>query len=509
MLRKLNKTEIFNKKYKQFYIFLGLSLFSFSLWLLAFWPGVMTYDSLNSWQQIISGHYNNWHPYIYTFCVRALTFLYFSPVTVAIFQIFVSAVLGSYVFYRLYEITTSPCHLEHSGAESRDPSLNSEIVKPQSKIRDSSTRHSVVLVGMTNWRKWIVWLAFLGYITSVTVGIYNITLWKDIIFSQMVVFWGIFLYFLVTEKKELKKPALLIFLGFLLFFTAAVRHNGVVLLLLAPLIFYFAKVVKLKSALIWSSVAVGLYLCSLTAVPRYLGVDMQQPLSDLSKLQLVSAILSSNQPSYDENKHPPLTRLDSLISPEDLRKNYICETIDPLLASKSLNKAAFKDASFKKDFDLIANHLILRNFPQVVGDRACILSSTLLSSSNTKYGNALEDTSPIHDFPDNLGLSQAVKVPVLHSIYLSFLGFSSIFPLNLVLRPLLIPLILFCIGLLFYRKNKPLFFYCLMILCLVPFLLPLLPASDFRYFYFLHFGFFFLIPMFFITNEQRKKYAKK
>jgi hypothetical protein len=68
---------------------------AWSVYLLAFWPGVMSSDSLDQWGQILTGVYNDWHPVFHTLTMWLLTRLVESPAIVAATQIAVlSGVVG-------------------------------------------------------------------------------------------------------------------------------------------------------------------------------------------------------------------------------------------------------------------------------------------------------------------------------------------------------------------------------------------------------------------------------
>ena len=63
--------------------------------LLAFWPGVMTPDSMWQWEQLLTGRYDNWHPAFHTMLEWLLTRLVETPVMVAVTQIVaLSGVVG-------------------------------------------------------------------------------------------------------------------------------------------------------------------------------------------------------------------------------------------------------------------------------------------------------------------------------------------------------------------------------------------------------------------------------
>jgi len=64
-------------------------------YLLAFWPAVMSLDSLDQWAQLQTGNFNNWHPVFHTLTEWVLTRFIESPAMVAATQIAVlSGVVG-------------------------------------------------------------------------------------------------------------------------------------------------------------------------------------------------------------------------------------------------------------------------------------------------------------------------------------------------------------------------------------------------------------------------------
>jgi len=60
---------------------------AWSFWLLLFWPGIMTPDSLNQWSQMLSGQLDDWHPPFHTMMNWMITNIWLSPASIAITQI--------------------------------------------------------------------------------------------------------------------------------------------------------------------------------------------------------------------------------------------------------------------------------------------------------------------------------------------------------------------------------------------------------------------------------------
>ena len=170
----------------------GVAVFSF--WLLAFWPGVMSVDSLKIWRAaLLPEIVINDHPLLNVVLYRYLSGLWNNIAGVVIFHIVIVAGLLAFVFYRM-------------------------------------VRHGLGL--------WVAVPFFALAVLSLPVGLYNIVLWKDIPFAVLIVFWG----WIVEEEylgKSQRRPPISFEMKFalllLLFALAFTRHNGLIYLIIVPL----------------------------------------------------------------------------------------------------------------------------------------------------------------------------------------------------------------------------------------------------------------------------------
>ena len=64
-----------------------------TIYLLAFWPGVMNPDAIGQWGQMLSGRLNDWHPAFHTLTNWLITRLWLSPAAVALVQIVAASAL--------------------------------------------------------------------------------------------------------------------------------------------------------------------------------------------------------------------------------------------------------------------------------------------------------------------------------------------------------------------------------------------------------------------------------
>jgi len=174
-------------------MFMG-ALGAFGAWLLVYWPGHFTSDSVHIWWVAKNpGYFLYDHPVLNVLYYRFLQQFWDHFAVVGIVQIFFTSLLGSYVFYWLY-------------------------------------KRGVPLWGIAPF--------YLLFVTSIPVGLYTITLWKDIPFALLVVFWAFFFVKLAFEKREGGKRSsrgMIIVLSLLLLALCLSRYNGIVYLLVVPL----------------------------------------------------------------------------------------------------------------------------------------------------------------------------------------------------------------------------------------------------------------------------------
>lgn len=64
------------------------------VYLLAFYPGMMSVDSMNQWGQVLTGVYNDHHPAFHTFLIWLVTRISLTPATVAMAQIIALALVA-------------------------------------------------------------------------------------------------------------------------------------------------------------------------------------------------------------------------------------------------------------------------------------------------------------------------------------------------------------------------------------------------------------------------------
>lgn len=154
-------------------------------YLLAFYPGMMSADSMDQWGQMLTGQYIDHHPVFHTLLIWLLTRIYLSPTIIAIAQIIAMAlVAGAWLGF----------------------------------FESLSVNH------------WIIWItAFIFTIVPVNGTMVN-TLWKDIPYAIAVMGLTLIVARIVFSRGEWSTAWSGKFaLGIALIFVALLRHDGLVL----------------------------------------------------------------------------------------------------------------------------------------------------------------------------------------------------------------------------------------------------------------------------------------
>lgn len=168
---------------KLYSIFLGILLFCWSLYIIAFFPGNMSVDSFIMWKQAIGKfQLSEEHPVFYALIMRALTSIWQSPAIVAIFHVvFLAAVCSSFLVF-LYKAGIPV--------------------------------------------KWLIIFTALTGIMPAN-GIMAVTIWKDIPYCTALLWLTLILAELVTKRYIFSYKSTLICLTASLVGVALLRHNGV------------------------------------------------------------------------------------------------------------------------------------------------------------------------------------------------------------------------------------------------------------------------------------------
>jgi len=221
------KEFFLGKELRLFWLFFTGAIISYSVWLLAFWPGVMSVDSLNIWRAAwLPDVMINNHPLLNVFWYMFLLHLWNNIAVVPVSHIFLLSLLIAVTLFFCY-------------------------------------RQGVRL-------RWLL-LCYLLLLLSLPVSLYNVTLWKDVPFGLLVVFWSLtpaYFFFKKMKGQGIRINfgqivlLLLLFLSLLLF-----RHNGMVYLFVLPILFFGLRLIQLPKTLVIIGCIVALGLFVLVVFP--------------------------------------------------------------------------------------------------------------------------------------------------------------------------------------------------------------------------------------------------
>ncbi len=190
------------------YLFWAMFLTSFglfSLWLLAFWPGVASTDSLKIWRAAqIPGIYLGDHPQLNVIFYQYLIHFWNNMAVVPVFQNLCTSLLIAHIFFSFY-------------------------------------RWQLPL--------YVLFPCYFLTVFSLPVGLYTIILWKDIPFALLTVFLG----FKLADFYFCKRATILkiskqtwIVLTLLVLAVVGVRYNGAVYLIVVPVLLVLLGIVRLR-----------------------------------------------------------------------------------------------------------------------------------------------------------------------------------------------------------------------------------------------------------------------
>jgi hypothetical protein len=191
---------------------------SFSIWILylaAFWPGIMSVDSVVQWTEAHTGVFTGGHPPSDTMMLWLMYHIIDNPAFVSIVQLTALSLVAGYGFAEINKLGV---------------------------------------------RRWLVWIASLVFAIWPTIGILAVTHWKDIHYSIAFLLVSIFVLKIVVTKGEwLESKKNLIVFGFTCLFVPLTRHNGIFIFLLGPILALIFRI-KWKSLLLVSVTILAVYL---------------------------------------------------------------------------------------------------------------------------------------------------------------------------------------------------------------------------------------------------------
>ncbi len=190
-------------------------ILSWLVYLLAFWPGMMSSDSIDQWGQMLRGHYVDHHPAFHTFIIWFLTRIYLSPAVVAIAQIISLALVAGAIL----------AFFETLGVNQK-----------------------------------LLWIASILFAIIPVNGTMVNTLWKDIPYSTALLGFSFLILKLVESRgKWLTQNWRWLILGFTAAMVMLIRYNGPPIILGVFLLLFLFFYKQWKPLFFSAAVAAGLF----------------------------------------------------------------------------------------------------------------------------------------------------------------------------------------------------------------------------------------------------------
>lgn len=433
------------------------------IWWAAFSPAIMSPDSLAQWGETKNLIFSDWHPYLSTVYFTFFSKVFNTPAAVAIFQIILTTIFFAYAFYFFLQ-----------------QNVGKKIVIP------------------------VYFLLFF----SIPVSLYNITIWKDVIFSLAIVIAAFLIAKKEYENKKWQKWELVSLMVFFIIATTF-RHNGIVYVFFIPglLWLYFKKQKWVKKFI----VSYLLFICFFVFIaPKLISVK-ENPFWMTGK-NLFAYHMSEALYVHPQQKITPHLRetLESVsLDKENLKKSYNKLYWNPLFWNDKINKDVLNSEIFWAN---LIPEFYLHNFiPNFIFISEQKFSAFFDITNGLGYEHGLLDdknSDAVITVDENAQNIQTRPLLTklnekLGNYLLSFElnGLEEIIVWNAFV-PILLLSILFIKGII--KRRSELQVFGAFILFQLPFLIYLNIAGDWRYFYFFYLSFFLTIPFLFLKRNISK-----
>lgn len=448
-----NKTiNIFKNKNIYLYIFI-INVLLFIPILLAYYPGIFSYDSLTQYNMIFST-ITKYHPPIHTELIHLCIIL--------------EGVLNiSFIFiYSLIQLTITSY-------------LNTRIIK---------------FFIEKNVNKQIIVFTFIWLIINPVVRIMNIVMTKDILFSYLFLFLIIEIIKFISNDKCINNKKNYIKMGLLILLTCLFRNNAIYVFIITFIIISIIYKKQLKQVLVLFFIQIIIFFIVNNGVYKLLGYQNGPSVEMFSvPIQQIAVVVYNHS---DELTKEELETIDKYVSIEIIKQSFNYRLSDPIkdyfdVGSKKEFLSLYLKLFFKYPGEYISEFLNL-NIPYWY-----IGASTIDKYSQREYietdsyeleGIITEDSKipSLKNYYNNIASYKLInKMPVINIIY------SITFPIYLIIFTL--------ITLIDKKKSKELIVLIPYILLWLTYLLG--PVSNFRYIYPIFISYPLFIAMMFNSNK--------
>lgn len=216
-----------NEKRWVFWSYFAGALVVYGVAVAAFWPGVMSVDSLNIWRAaLLPETMINNHPVINEIWYMFFQQIWNNIAIIPIAQVVLLSLLIAATYFFIFR---------------------------------QGVRWEVLIPG------------YLLLLFSLPVALYNVTLWKDVPFALLIVFWALSSAYFYYIKRKGESPKLTVYkilpLPFLFLSLLTFRHNGLIYLVILPLLFICLKLMRFSRKILAAGLLAAVMLLYLVIFP--------------------------------------------------------------------------------------------------------------------------------------------------------------------------------------------------------------------------------------------------
>lgn len=429
------------------------------VYLIAFYPGLMSADSLDQWKQLTNFEFKDAHPAFHTLIYWLITRIYYNPISVSVFQILCLSTVWTY-----------------------------GIISTLKNLKPNNFQKLIIIV-----------ISILFYISPQN-GLMSITLWKDVLFSYSILFLTINLFNIIFDKDWIfnKKNKWLLILSLVSIFL--LRHNGMI---------------------VYASTAISLFILykikfiKIFIVSIFIILFIKYPLFNLLKVSKINGSFSS---SYSIDYLNGYIFTDKSLKEkyqEFYARLYPQKNVPFIFNSYCINywSVGIDSYFYKSNSEQINKYLTkeIANNPNIFWGLVKKRSSLLWQVNQPP--EAYTYTTPIDDYDSRSVLKNIYNIKsynpnskltffIRNYIYLS----ESEKYKSLFWRPALNLILILTISLVFFKRYKNLLVFLILIpiLTLSLGLIPTLPGQDYRYLFSNYLLYFFYLLIFTSTMFSNK-----
>jgi len=357
------KTSYFSKRGKNSWLlYIAPMVIIWGLYLLAFYPGIITRDATSQWRQILAGQYNDTIPFGHTLLVILITKLWFNPAAVIVFQILTLSITIAWGIHLLDE------------------------------------------QGLPNWASWIL----VGIFTISPINSYMvITLWKDIPYSTLLLLLSFMVLKVVLSHGEwLNHRGVWLWFGLVSLGISIFRLNGPPVPFLTLIVLLIVYRNHYKSLLGALAFFLGFWLLFQGPVFNYFNVDRKAGFKQLIFIHHIAAhiVTGDNLTQAEKDMASEILPLDEW--------SYDCCTNITIWDAPSYSEVRFAENAntiFKLFIDLALKE------PQVEARHwVCVSSLIWELPSRCKLNHEPLFTDQISWVnPNGMGIKEESIIPVL------------------------------------------------------------------------------------------------